>query len=362
MNIVDLISAVFEKHLLLISAMSIVGSFLVTNSSLPFVIYFSKVKKLTAKINERSSHTEAIPNIGGLGIIAGIYITTLTISFFCLNYEEIKFIVALFIPLMFLFFIGFKDDMIGLSAKAKLLTEIITSLVFIILTDYKIDNFYGLFGVHEINYVISILLSVFVFVITINSYNLIDGIDGLASGIGILALSVFLILNIEIENSVAIILCSSVIGSLISFLRFNLNSGNKKIFMGDTGSLVVGFLISVILILSLDFEQSSKSSFKNIPVLVLAAMSYPYVDTLRVMIIRKLKKRKFYQPDKNHIHHKLLEFGFTHKKSTLIILVCMLISILSVYLTKSLDISVHFFIGLALTLIIYLSLLHFFKK
>ena len=191
--------------------------------------------------------------------------------------------------------------------------------MFIILTDYKIDNFYGLFGVHEINYVISILLSVFVFVITINSYNLIDGIDGLASGIGILALSVFLILNIEIENSVAIILCSSVIGSLISFLRFNLNSGNKKIFMGDTGSLVVGFLMSVILILSLDFEQSSKSSFKNIPVLVLAAMSYPYVDTLRVMIIRRLKKRKFYQPDKNHKHHKLLEFGFTHKKSTLII-------------------------------------------
>ena len=102
MNIVDVISAVFEKHLLLISAISIVGSFLVTNSSLPFVIYFSKVKKLTAKINERSSHTEAIPNIGGLGIIAGIYITTLTISF-CLSYEEIKFIVALFIPLMFLF-------------------------------------------------------------------------------------------------------------------------------------------------------------------------------------------------------------------------------------------------------------------
>ena len=152
MILVELISTILKENSFLLILSGILGSYLVTAQSLPFIIYFSKVKNLTAKVDERSSHTSDIPNIGGIGIIAGIYIITLSLSFFILNYDESKFIIALFISLLILLFVGFKDDMLGLSAKAKLFTEIGTATAFIILTDCRLDNFYGLFGIYEINY------------------------------------------------------------------------------------------------------------------------------------------------------------------------------------------------------------------
>ena len=258
-----------------------------TVQSLPFIIYFSKVKKLTAKIDSRSSHSEAVPNIGGLGIIAGIYITTLSLAYFVLDFNESKILIALFIPLLVLLFVGFKDDMLGLSATAKLFTEISTATVFIILTDIRVDNFYGLFNIYELNYFVSLCLSVFVFVIIINSYNLIDGIDGLAGGYGVIAMICILIIGTNVKNIICIILCSTIIGSLIGFLKFNLNDGKKKIFMGDTGSLIIGFLLSVIVIISLYSKNGYINEFRNLPVLYLAILSFPFVDTLRVMFIRK---------------------------------------------------------------------------
>ena len=195
MTLIELISSILKENCFLLILAGVFGSYLVTSQSLPFIIYFSKVKNLTAKVEERSSHKNNVPNIGGIGIIAGIYIVTLSLSFFILNYDESKFIIALFISLLILLFIGFKDDMLGLTAMAKLLTEIGTATAFILLTDCRLDNFYGLFGIYEINYFISIILSIFIFVVTINSYNLIDGIDGLAGGYGIIAMIAFLFLS-----------------------------------------------------------------------------------------------------------------------------------------------------------------------
>ncbi|MDC3130087.1 undecaprenyl/decaprenyl-phosphate alpha-N-acetylglucosaminyl 1-phosphate transferase, partial [Bacteroidota bacterium] len=304
--LVEFVSEILKENSLVMILAGIFGSYLVTSQSLPFIIYFSKVKNLTAKVDERSSHTSNIPNIGGIGIIAGIYIVTLSLSFFILNYEESKFIIALFISLLILLFVGFKDDMLGLSAIAKLLTEIGTATAFILLTDCRLDNFYGLFGIYELNYFVSIILSIFIFVVTINSYNLIDGIDGLAGGYGIIAMIAFLFLSLSANNLVGLILCVTIIGSLAGFLKFNLSKSKRKIFMGDTGSLVVGFLISVTALITLSSNNDYSQISNNIPVLVLSILSFPYIDTLRVMFIRKKNKQKFFKPDKNHIHHKLI--------------------------------------------------------
>ena len=145
--LIEFVSGLLTENIYLLTFVGIIGSYFVTTQALPFIIYFSKVKNLTAKVDERSSHTENIPNIGGIGIIAGVYIVTLFLSFFVLDFEEAKIVIALFIPLLILLFIGFKDDMLGLSAKAKLLTEIGTGIVFILLTECRVDNFYGLFGI-----------------------------------------------------------------------------------------------------------------------------------------------------------------------------------------------------------------------
>ena len=362
MILVEHISAFFSEHLFIVTIVGIIGSYFVTSQSLPFIIYFSKVKKLTAKIDERSSHEKEIPNIGGIGIIVGIYIVTLTLSYFILNYEESKFLIALFIPLLILLFIGFKDDMLGLSAKAKLLTEIGTAAAFIILTDCRLDNFYGLFGIFEINYYLSLATSVFVFVVTINSYNLIDGIDGLAGGYGIIAMTCFLILSLLTNNKVSIILCVTIIGSLLGFLKFNLSSSKRKIFMGDTGSLVVGFLISVIVLTILNSKNEYHYVTKNIPVLILSILSFPYIDTIRVMFIRKTNGKRFFDPDKNHIHHQLIGNGKSHIASTLIILSVYLSSIIFCILFIAQNITIHFFISLVYSVLSLLILVSVYKK
>ena len=362
MILVDLISDVLKQNDFLIILAGIIGSFLVTSQSLPFIIYFSKVKNLTAKVDERSSHTSNVPNIGGIGIIAGIYIITLSLSFFILNYEDSKLVIALFISLLILLFIGFKDDMLGLSATAKLLTEIGTATAFVILTDCRLDSFYGLFGIYEINYYTSIVLSIFIFVVTINSYNLIDGIDGLAGGYGVIAMIGFLILSIYENNIVATILCSTIIGSLTGFLKFNLSAGKRKIFMGDTGSLVVGFLISVIVLIILSSNYKSNQISENFPVLALSILSFPYIDTLRVMFIRKKSGKRFFEPDKNHIHHKLINSGRSHIASSVIILSVYLSAIIFCVLFRKLDITTHFFISLLYSWLSLLLLVFIFDK
>lgn len=362
MILVEFVSDILKENNLIIVLAGIFGSYLVTSQSLPFIIYFSKVKNLTAKVDKRSSHTSDIPNIGGIGIIAGIYIVTLSLSFFILNFEESKFIIALFISLLILLFIGFKDDMLGLSATAKLFTEIGTATAFVVLTDCRLDTFYGLFGVYEINYYVSIVLSIFIFVVTINSYNLIDGIDGLASGYGIIAMIAFLFLSLSANNLVGLILCVTIIGSLAGFLKFNLSKGKRKIFMGDTGSLVVGFLISVIVLINLSSINDYSQISNNIPVLVLSILSYPYIDTLRVMFIRKKNKQKFFEPDKNHIHHKLINAGKSHISSTTIILTVYLSSIVFCILFHKINITIHFIISLLYSLLSLLTLVFIFNK
>ena len=362
MILVEFVSSILKDNYLVLIIAGIFGSYLVTSQSLPFIIYFSKVKNLTAKVDERSSHSSDIPNIGGIGIIAGIYIVTLSLSFFILNYEESKFIIALFISLLILLFIGFKDDMLGLSATAKLLTEIGTATAFIILTDCRLDNFYGLFGIYEINYLISVVLSIFIFVVTINSYNLIDGIDGLAGGYGIIAMIAFLFLSISANNLIGLILCVTIIGSLAGFLKYNLSKGKRKIFMGDTGSLVVGFLISVIVLINLSSKNDYSQISNNIPVLVLSILSFPYIDTLRVMFIRKKNKQKFFKPDKNHIHHKLINAGKSHISSTIIILSVYLSSIFFCIIFHKVNITIHFTISLLYSLFSLLALVLIFDK
>tara|TARA_A100001388_G_scaffold273917_1_gene256596 strand:+ start:5638 stop:6738 length:1101 start_codon:yes stop_codon:yes gene_type:complete len=362
MILVEFLSNILKENDLLIIFAGIFGSYLVTSQSLPFIIYFSKIKNLTAKVDERSSHSSNIPNIGGIGIIAGIYIVTLSLSFFILNYEESKIIIALFISLLVLLFVGFKDDMLGLSAIAKLLTEIGTATAFILLTDCRLDNFYGLFGVYEINYYVSIILSIFIFVVTINSYNLIDGIDGLASGYGIIAMTGFLFLSLSANNMIGIILCVTIIGSLAGFLKFNLSKGKRKIFMGDTGSLVVGFLISVISLIILSSKNDYSQVSQNVPVLVLSILSFPYIDTIRVMFIRRKNKRRFFEPDKNHIHHKLINAGKSHITSSIIILAVYLSSVIFCILFHKINITIHFVISLFYSLISLLTLVFIFDK
>ena len=144
----------------------------------------------------------------------------------------VNILLSIAVSLIILFYAGIKDDLIGLTAKPKLLVEVISASIFIFLTEIRIDSFYGLFGINELPLMISYIFTLFVFIVIINSFNLTDGIDGLAASIAIIIFSCFLYYFINIKSILAIISISSMLGSILAFLKFNISRGKYKIFMG----------------------------------------------------------------------------------------------------------------------------------
>ena len=198
----------------------------------------------------------------------------------------------------------------------------------------------------------SYLYTIFVFIIIINSYNLIDGIDGLAASIAILILSYFLYYFIITKSILAIVCVSSMLGSIIAFLRFNISDGKRKIFMGDVGSLVIGYILAVFTTMILHTKFSSIEVISNKPVFILALFAFPFIDTLRVFIIRGISGRSPFSADKNHLHHKLLKAGFfTYSIYYFNPLILFLIIFLS-YIFFSADILQHFTIILVLSVLL----------
>ena len=233
---------------------------------------------------------------------------------------ELKFILA---GIIILFFIGIKDDILIIAPLTKLAGQILAAFIIVFFTDLQITNLHGFFGITDIPQFIGLPLTIFVFLVVINGFNLIDGIDGLSASIGVVAtvtLGIWFYFTKEYEY---VILTASVTGALFGFLRYNLFSKENKIFMGDTGSLILGLIISVLIIkfnqknIVQDFDYAKYSA----PVISIAILVIPLYDTLRVMFIRFFQKKPLFKPDKQHIHHIFLRLGLSHKQAVLILVI-----------------------------------------
>jgi UDP-N-acetylmuramyl pentapeptide phosphotransferase/UDP-N-acetylglucosamine-1-phosphate transferase len=183
----------------------------------PVIIRISKAKRLMTKPSHRSVHRFKTPNLGGIGIFLAI---NLIITFLG-NYFNDSTLLSLLGSITILFFTGLIDDLVGMKPKSKVLCQVIASLSIILITDLRIESLYGLLGVFELSYVFSIMLTVFFFVLLINAYNLIDGVDGLAGSYAIAVTSFFGIFYFVNGNQSMFFLSISIVGSLISFLIFN---------------------------------------------------------------------------------------------------------------------------------------------
>lgn len=271
------------------------------------------------KPNERSSHNKKTPTLGGVAIFISVSITIMLASYFMQEEIALSYLFPVLTALLILFFLGIQDDLLSISPIKKLVGQIMAAIVVASLTNYRINDLEGVLGIYELPYMISFLFTVFTYVLIINSFNLIDGVDGLAGSFAIIVSILFGIYFI-LNNSyfMAMISCS-LIGALSSFLKFNLSKKNK-IFMGDTGSMIVGFLLAFQAITFIQINQTSVSfNIENAVVITLAILSFPLIDTFRVFTIRILNKKSPFSADKNHIHHKLLELGFSHKQIALTI-------------------------------------------
>ena len=336
-------------------------AFGVSQIIIPQSIRFANRFQLVDHPNSRKTHLKSTPILGGVSIFFGVVFTFGLTILSLYNQLELnlnyKLIFGLFSAISLMVFFGLKDDILQAQPIEKVIFQIITAFFVIVSCEVRIDNFGGLFGIYELSTFYSYIFSVFVFVILVNAFNLIDGIDGLSASIGListLSFGTFFFFN-DLVVQALVMLCYS--GALTSFLIFNFK---KKLFLGDNGSMslgvVVAFGVFSVITLTNDVSFVNETSLftKNSIIVILALISFPLLDTIRVFFVRMFKGQSPFQPDRNHLHHHLTRLNFSHFTSTLFIVTyTILITLIAVYLS-ALDITKHFFIMLFFSSIIYL--------
>ena len=288
-------------------------AFLITFFAIPIIIQVVREKKLFDEPDERKVHKMVIPTLGGLGIFAGFILATLLGA--PVNSGELQYYVA---AAVVIFFLGIKDDILILSAAKKFIGQLVAAGIIIQFGGIQITNMHGFLGIHEIPHIASIIFTLFTIIVIVNSFNLIDGVDGLAGCLGLLTALVFGSYFTYIGQTMYAVMAFSLAGSLIGFLIFNFSPA--KIFMGDTGSLLIGLVNSIMVVKFINFagDPASLLPFKAAPALGMAILIVPLFDTLRVFSLRILDRRSPFSPDRTHVHHFLLDLGFSHKKVTLL--------------------------------------------
>lgn len=292
---------------------------------------------------QRSSHLRKIPNLGGIAIFYSIGICASVFA-----YEIFDLYKFLFASLIILLYIGVMDDIMVMRAYKKLIAQILVSVLIVMGSDVRIRSFFGIFGIYELNYYFSVIFTVVTFIILINAFNLIDGIDGLAGGYSLLCSALFGISYFRLGsyNYPLVILSVCIIGSVLAFLYYNMsNYRNTKIFMGDTGSMLLGFLLAFTAVCFIDIFIDKKIPgmpryyLQAAPAIAVAILILPIVDTLNVIIVRLITGKSVLSADKNHIHHKLLRMNLTHRRSSFYIMCYYLMIVTVAYYLRHIDVN-----------------------
>lgn len=305
----------FLQHTYLIGLVSFAFGFL----GLPIVVRIAKAKGFVVRPNKRMSHTGEVPNIGGLCIYVSVMF-----SYLLFDFSQITSNQFFLIGIAAIMVIGFVDDVLVLSPLTKLLGEAFAGIALIGFGDLRITHLHGIFGIGEIGVVPSYLISLFVLIAIINAINLIDGVDGLASGLGMLYCLFFAVYFHLVGSTSWSILAICMIGALAVFFIYNVFGKKGKIFMGDSGSLLLGYLITAFV-----FRFCEQNAYHVVPevyhmsaapAVAICVLTIPIFDTIRVSITRIKQHRSPFQPDKNHIHHLLLRAGLNHIQTTCVLL------------------------------------------
>lgn len=291
-------------------------AFVISYLILPPVLGIALKKRLYTQPGKRSSHTRPTPSLGGVGIFGGLFVSAM----FWLPATAFAGLQYVFIALLVIFVTGLKDDLSPMSAQKKLLAQLLMAFLVTYFADIRLESLHGMFSWEaSIPYGLSLVLSVFTVLVVTNAFNLIDGINGLATCLGIVVLVALGSWFLGAGAESYAVLAFAGIGALVGFLPFNIKR-RARLFMGDTGSLVIGAIISI---LSLEFIEANATlpsghpwHLDAIPVVAMTIISIPLFDTLRVFVTRIIRGVSPFQPDRRHIHHLLIDYGCSHKKAT----------------------------------------------
>lgn len=307
--------------------LSLAISFSITFLAIPAIIIVAESKKLFDVPDERKIHQAHIPSLGGIGIFAGFTLACL-LSISLSAAPEFQYFMA---AAMVMFFLGVKDDILVISPIKKFIGQVLAAFLIIYKGGVQITSMHGFLGVHELPEMFSILLTYFTVIVIINSFNLIDGIDGLAGTLGIISAAIFGSWFLAAGMVPYAVLGFSLAGALTAFLIFNYHPA--KIFMGDTGSMLIGLVNAVLVV---KFIAVAQSPGVTVPVLAAPAVGFtvlliPLLDTLRVFGIRIFHQRSPFSPDRNHVHHLMLDKGWSHNTITFTLAGCSIAFVVAAY-------------------------------
>ena len=290
-------------------------SFIVAFFSIPLVIKVSDLKQIFDRPGIRKVHFVPIPSLGGIGIYFAISFSVLTMADFSSS-PAIQYFAA---ASLIIFFLGMKDDILRLSPLKKFAGQLLAAFILNYQGHYQLDSFHGFLGINGLSPLASQVFTYLTILVVINAYNLIDGVDGLAGMLGLIATLFFgVVFAIEHDVAHAILAFSSAAG-ILAFLMYNFSPA--RIFLGDTGSLLIGLINAVLVIRFISIETSPNSimSFSVAPAVGLAVLFIPVFDTFRVSVMRIFTGKSPFEPDINHIHHILLKRGLSHMQVTAIL-------------------------------------------
>ncbi|PRY88353.1 glycosyltransferase family 4 protein [Mongoliibacter ruber] len=301
--------------------MKILGSFLTAFAVCflitPILIFFLKKLDVIDSPGGRKIHSNKIPSMGGLGFV----IATLFSLFIWMDYSqllELRFILA---ALSLMLFVGIRDDLVNLTAWQKLASQLVATFIVVVMADVRITGLYGLFGVYDLPLVLSYGLSFFTVIVLTNAFNLIDGLDGLAGTVSVIAFTFLSWWFYSVGQTSFAILSLTLTGGVLSFLIFNWHPA--KVFMGDTGSLCLGFALATLVIHFIDMNghllDVEGLKFRAPIAAGIALVIIPLYDTARVFFRRASNGKSPMAPDKSHVHHFLMRGGLRHDQVSLLL-------------------------------------------
>ena len=326
---------------------SFLSALFISYIAIPKLIQFAQKLKLLDTAGDRSSHQVSTPFFGGIAIFTGVIFSLI---FWADNFENIQYTL---VSILIVFIVGLIDDLRAITAFKKLIGQILATLVLILLGDLQIDNMHGVLGIYELPIWASVSFTIFVVIVIINGFNLIDGIDGLAGGLGLISSFCFGVIAL-LMNQIDIALISfTLMGALLGFLKYNIFPA--RIFMGDTGSLVVGMILSILAINCIKYGLVNENySSPNVgPLLAISFLAIPLFDSLRVFIVRAINGNGPLTAARDHVHHTLIDLGIGHKYSSLILFAVSVIIISLTYLLIKLNVNINVSIAI-LALVSYL--------
>ena len=297
--------------------LSFITAFALSYMVMPGIIKIALDKNLTAQTGERHVHKKITPSLGGISIFIGMVFSIILWTPFE-TFGDLQYILC---GMLLLFIMGVKDDIIEMSALRKLVGQVLAAGILVFKSGILLTSLYGIFGVTELPYPVSVALSIFIILVIINSFNLIDGINGLSGSVTVVVCLFFGIWFMSVDEIGLAIMAFATMGSVVAFLRYNFPKAD--IFMGDTGSLILGLMMSVLAIrfieLQTELPADNPYHYASAPAMAVAILILPLFDTLRVFALRAMRGRSPLSPDRNHVHHLLIDSGLSHAQATIIL-------------------------------------------